>query len=132
MLLLYATRTNQLLRPQIYIQQLRWKFGTSLLLDQQKYIFNRHLYTTAALTAVIFISNTAPSIPYNYISESNINRQAIQKKKQEKKKQKKKKQRKKDKKQEEEKEKKSKKEKIKETTDETRNDRTERETTQHN
>lgn len=84
MLLLYATRTNQLLRPQIYIQQLRWKFGTSLLLDQQKYIFNRHLYTTAALTAVIFISNTAPSIPYNYISES-INRQAIQKKKQEKK-----------------------------------------------
>lgn len=85
MLLLYATRTNQLLRPQIYIQQFRWKFGTSLLLDQQKYIFNRHLYTTAALTAVIFISNTAPSIPYNYISESNINRQAIQKKKQEKK-----------------------------------------------
>ena len=85
MLLLYVTRTNQLLRPQIYIQQLRWKFGTSLLLDQQKYTFNRHLCTTAALTAVIFISNTAPSIPYNYISESNINRQAIQKKKQEKK-----------------------------------------------
>ena len=69
MLPLGAARSNQLLKPYIYIQQFRYELDTSLLIDHRKYRYNRFLYTTSNLTVFLFISNTtSTSIPFNYIS----------------------------------------------------------------